>query len=107
MADTSDDIEREERLQRLVARLPGRLQRAIAWLRVPSHWWLRVPAGLLLIAGGCLAILPLFGLWMLPLGVVLLAEDVPPLRRLIGRALGWIARRHPAWLMPAAAANRP
>jgi hypothetical protein len=41
----------------------------------------RIPAGLLLIAGGVFAILPLLGLWMLPLGLVLLAEDIPPLRR--------------------------
>jgi hypothetical protein len=40
-----------------------------------------------------LSILPVFGLWMLPLGVVLLAEDVPFLRRLTDRVIEWIQRQ--------------
>lgn len=48
--------------------------------------------------GSVLFILPVFGLWMLPLGVVLLAEDVPPLRRLTDRALLWIERKRPQWM---------
>ena len=94
-----ENEERERRLSRLLARPPDRLQRAVAWLLRPQARWVRIPAGLLLIAGGFLAILPVFGLWMLPLGVVLLAEDVPPLRRLTGRVLEWIERRHPGWMV--------
>ena len=67
-------------------------------LRRPSAIWMRVPAGVLLILGGFLAILPIFGLWMLPLGVVLLSDDVPPLRRMTGRILAWIEHRHPHWM---------
>jgi hypothetical protein len=47
--------------------------------------------------GGVFAILPLLGLWMLPVGLVLLAEDVPALRRMTDRALAWIERRRPQW----------
>ena len=83
----------ERRLERLIDRLPRRLQRPIRWLRRPSARWLRIPAGLLLIAGGVLSILPILGLWMLPLGLVLLAEDVPMLRRTRDRMLAWIERR--------------
>jgi len=36
---------------------------------------------LLLIVGGLLSFLPVLGLWMLPLGLLLLAEDYPPLQR--------------------------
>jgi len=36
-------------------------------------------------------ILPFLRLWMLPLGLVLLADDIPPLRRARRRALGWQA----------------
>lgn len=100
MLDEADDIVREARLQRLITRLPERVQRMVAWLREKRRWWVRVPAGLLLIAGGFLAILPIFGLWMLPLGIVLLAEDVPWLRRQTARALGWVERRHPNWMAP-------
>jgi hypothetical protein len=87
----------EWRLERLIDRLPERLQAAVRWLRRPAARWLRIPAGLLLIGGSLLSILPLFGLWMLPLGLVLLAEDVPPLRRARDRLLGWIERRRPHW----------
>jgi hypothetical protein len=45
-----------------------------------------VPVGFLLIAGG----FPLFGIWLLPLGLILLAEDVAPLRRGRDRLLDWI-----------------
>ena len=42
--------------------------------------WVRVPLGVLLVAGGFLAILPVFGLWMIPLGLLLLSLDVPALQ---------------------------
>lgn len=47
----------------------------------------RVPLAVLLILGGLLAILPGFGLWMLPLGLMLLALDVPLLRPRVSAAL--------------------
>jgi hypothetical protein len=51
----------------------------------------------LLILGSFLSILPIFGIWMLPAGLLLLAEDVPPLRRLNDRVLVWLERRRPGW----------
>jgi hypothetical protein len=88
------------RVEALIDRLPDRLRRTVRSLRQPSRRWLRMLAGLLLILGGLLAVLPILGLWMLPLGLVLLAEDVPALRSLRSRLLDWIERRHPAWLQP-------
>lgn len=102
MAETEEDA-RERRLRRLIGRLPARVGRWIEWLRRPANLVVRIPAGLLLIAGGFLAILPVFGLWMLPLGIVLLAEDIPWLKHKTGRLLAWIERRHPTWLGPAEA----
>jgi hypothetical protein len=96
-ADAADQ-RHEHRLERLIDRLPRRLQATTRWLRRPSSRWLRIPAGILLIGGGLLSILPLFGLWMLPLGLVLLAEDVPLLRRARDRTLDWIERRRPQWI---------
>lgn len=84
-------------LERLIDRLPDRIRAPTRWLRRPSSRWARVPAGILLVGGGFLAILPLLGLWMLPLGLMLLAEDVPPLRRARNRILERIARRRPDW----------
>lgn len=43
--------------------------------------FLRIPVGLLFIAGGLFSFLPGLGLWMMPLGLLLLAVDVPRLRR--------------------------
>jgi hypothetical protein len=93
--------EAERRLERLIARLPEGLQAKVRWLRRPGMRWVRVPAGLLLVGGSVLSILPLFGLWMLPLGLVLLAEDIPPLRHARDRLLGWVERRRPHWLRDA------
>ena len=42
---------------------------------------------------GSLLILPVLGLWMLPLGLLLLAHDVPFLRKPVGRFTSWGAQR--------------
>jgi hypothetical protein len=98
--DASADL-RRRRLERLIGRLPNRVQGTVKWLLLPSSRWVRLLAGVLLILGSVFSILPLLGLWMLPLGVVLLAEDVPVLRRLTGRGLEWIEHHRPHWLSPA------
>ena len=67
------------------------------WLRSPAARWVRLPLGILFILGSLLFILPIFGLWMLPVGLLLLAEDVPALRRMRTRVLDWIERRRPHW----------
>jgi hypothetical protein len=41
---------------------------------------MRMGAAVLFLLGGLLAFLPFLGLWMIPLGLLLLAVDVPPLR---------------------------
>ena len=87
----------EHRIERLIDQLPDRFRTTIRWLRRPSLRWVRMPAGVLFITGSFLSILPIFGLWMLPLGLMLLAEDIAPLRRVRDRVLDWIERRRPHW----------
>jgi hypothetical protein len=65
------------RVARLLAKLPRPVRSAMAWLRHPARRWLRLAAAALLVVGGVLAILPVFGLWMLPLGLALAGEDMP------------------------------
>jgi len=89
--------EHEQRLERLIGQLPPRVRKVVRWLRRPSARWARVPVGVLLIIGSLLSILPVFGLWMLPLGLMLLSEDVPPLRRAADRLLAHLERRRPTW----------
>jgi hypothetical protein len=52
----------------------------------------------LLILGGIFSVLPVLGIWMLPLGLILLAEDVPVLRRWREKALDWIEKHRPHWI---------
>jgi hypothetical protein len=87
----------EDRIDRLIERLPLSIRAAIRWLRWPSSRWARIPIGSLLIVGGVLSILPVLGLWMLPLGAILLADDVPALRRGRDRMLDAIERHRPHW----------
>ncbi|MES2541526.1 MAG: hypothetical protein V4720_20475 [Pseudomonadota bacterium] len=49
-------------------------------LRKDSWFPIRFPVALLLIAGGVFSFLPVLGVWMLPLGFLLLAVDLPVLR---------------------------
>ncbi|WP_439153903.1 hypothetical protein [Yoonia sp.] len=49
-------------------------------IRSPGWMILRVMLAVVFILGGFLAILPVFGLWMIPLGLLLLAVDVPALQ---------------------------
>ena len=91
---------RAHRLERLIERFPPRLRQAVRWLRQPASRWARIPAGLLLSVGGLLWFLPLLGLWMLPLGLLLLAEDVPVLDRVRERILEHLERRYPHWFAP-------
>lgn len=50
----------------------------------------RAGVGVLAMACGVLGFLPVVGFWMLPLGIVLIALDIPPFRR---RVLQWLARQ--------------
>jgi len=93
---TADEMA-EERLRRLISHLPERVGRLIHRLRRPEARWARLPMGLLFLLGGVFSFLPVLGIWMLPIGLLLLGEDVPPLRRLVYRSVNWLARRKPAW----------
>jgi hypothetical protein len=86
------------RLERLIDRSPQRIRSTVRFLRQPSSRWLRIPTGLLLTVGGVLWFLPIAGLWMLPIGLALLADDVRPLRSLRRRTLDWIEHHRPDWL---------
>jgi hypothetical protein len=89
----------DPRLLRLLDALPHPARRSYTWLIRPEGRWLRLPLGVAVIVGGILGFLPVLGFWMVPLGALLLGEDVPPVRRLTLRALGkaqqwWDASRN-------------
>ena len=66
-------------------------------LRTPGAMLIRIPLAILLVLGGIFSILPVLGIWMLPLGLLLLAVDVPflrgPLAALIIRIRRWWTNR--------------
>lgn len=86
-----------ERLDRIVgrysAKMPGWMARFVGWVREPKLRVPRVVAGMVLILGGLVGFLPVLGFWMVPLGLLLLAQDVPFLRRPVVNAIYWIERR--------------
>jgi hypothetical protein len=68
---------------------------------VPGNVVLRIGFGLLCIAGGFLGFLPILGFWMLPLGLLILSVDLPPVRRFRRRAevkVGQVIRKRFPWL---------
>jgi hypothetical protein len=87
-------------LQRLLGALPHRVSRIYGWLIKPEARWVRWPLGVALIVGGVFSFLPVLGLWMLPLGALLIGEDIPPVRRVTLRLLGGVYRRWDAWRSP-------
>ena len=74
-------------------RLPAGPARFVNWLRRPSSRLVRIPLALLLILGGIFSFLPVLGLWMLPLGLLLFAQDVPVLQGSLVRLLAWVERK--------------
>ena len=78
----------------LLTKLPDRARTAIEWLRHPPRRWLRLGAAMLLVIGGIFSILPVLGLWMLPLGLALMSDDVPWLKTPLEHSARWIER---AW----------
>lgn len=84
MSHTPDFHQEMDRLQ---GHMPGWVGRNFDRLRRPGAIWVRVPAGIALTGGGVLGFLPVLGVWMLPVGLALLAHDVPPMRRPFARVL--------------------
>lgn len=72
------------RLERLFLRIEARFPRFAVFLYVLRQPWamlIRIPLGIILVIGGILSFLPILGLWMLPLGLLMLAIDLPVLQR--------------------------
>jgi hypothetical protein len=79
--------------RRLEDEVPAKAGRALRSLRHPNARWIRIPLGVLLVLGGIFSILPVLGIWMLPLGLLLVAYDIPILREPVGRFTIWLLAR--------------
>lgn len=83
MPRLSDD-ELDRAFADLEHELPPRLARVLQWLRDPAERWLRIPIALAFIGLSFLWFLPVVGIEMLPVGLLLIAQDVPFLRGPVG-----------------------
>ena len=97
MLSQEDQARAEQRLEKLIARLPRGFANFIHWVREPKLIWLRLPLGIALICGGLVGFLPVLGFWMVPLGLILLAQDFPPVQRGLYRLINWTAAKRPHW----------
>ena len=83
----TDKPDFHEEMDRFEGHMPEWAGRNLKRLRHPKAVWVRVPAGVALTGGGVLSVLPGLGLWMLPVGLALLAHDVPVMRPPLARVL--------------------
>ncbi len=81
-----------------LARAMPRLRGPLAALRRDSYRLIRLPLAVVLIVGGVFSFLPLLGIWMLPVGLLLLAVDLPVLRGPISAFLIRARRRIGVWM---------
>ena len=80
--------------RRLEQEVPESMARVIRSLRHPDSRWIRIPVGVLLILGGLIApLVPILGVWMIPIGLLLIAYDVPFLRRPVAYLTIWCAEK--------------
>ncbi|MEO5808307.1 hypothetical protein [Devosia sp.] len=83
-----------DRIQR---RMPPFAARWLEWLRKPEARIVRIPLGILFVCGGLLSFLPVLGIWMLPLGLLLLALDLVFLQGPINTAILRGTRKWTTW----------
>lgn len=69
----------------------------IGWVRAPVTRIGRLLVGSVLIVFGAFGFLPVLGYWMIPLGLLLIAQDVPGLRRPVAGVMLRLERRWRRW----------
>jgi hypothetical protein len=74
-------------------RLPDWAAAALNWLRRSSPW-LSWPVALVI--GGIFGVLPLLGFWMVPLGLLLMVQDIPLLQPPLARLFAYVRKKWPA-----------
>lgn len=90
MRDHPDTDRQDRRLRRQFEAMERSVPGLAATLRSVREGRLRIvriPMALVLIAGGFVGFLPVLGFWMIPLGLLLLAIDIPLLRPAISAGL--------------------
>ncbi|OQP85632.1 hypothetical protein BTR14_14215 [Rhizobium rhizosphaerae] len=74
----------------------NRLHMGRVSLPLPKSRAPRIALGTSLVIGGCLGFLPILGFWMVPVGLVVLSQDIAFVRRRRRRVTLWWGRRQQA-----------
>jgi len=61
---------------------------------MPSSFAVRLVIAILIILGGIFSFLPVLGVWMLPLGLLLIAQDVPFLQKPLVSVFVWVEGKY-------------
>ena len=72
---------------------PDTITHILRWVRDPKSRWIRLPLGILCIIASFFWFLPIVGLEYFPIGLLLIAEDVPFLRRPVARMMLWLEEK--------------
>jgi hypothetical protein len=80
----------DQAFDRLEGVLPAKMRPALRWLRSDRSKPVRIPLGILFIAASFFWFLPVVGLEFFPVGLLLIAQDVPILRSPAGRMTMWL-----------------
>ncbi len=91
-----DELRLERQFQAIEKSFPT-LRKPLAAIRSRGWWIVRLPIAIFFIFGGILSFLPVLGFWMLPVGLLLLAVDLPLLRGPISTAMIKGRRRLNIW----------
>jgi 4-alpha-glucanotransferase len=91
--DKTDAQKLDAIVEKYADKIPRPLGRFIRWLRKPELRWLRLGAGILFVFFGFVGFLPILGFWMVPLGLIILAQDSKWLQRPTLKAITWLERK--------------
>ena len=80
-------------VEKYADKIPRPIGRFIKWMRKPELRWLRLIAGIAFILLGFVGFLPILGFWMVPLGLIILAQDSKWLQRPTLKAITWLERK--------------
>jgi hypothetical protein len=82
----------DAQLDRLELVCPASVSKLIHVLRKPRLRWWRLILGVVLLVGGLFSFLPVLGPELIPIGLMLIAIDVPFLRGPVARLVAWCER---------------
>lgn len=86
----------DQAYNKLEHEVPEKVAQKIQWLRSDNAKWVRIPMAIVLMIAGCFGFLPVIGIELIPLGLMLIAQDIPFLRKPVAKLIMWLVHK---WVM--------